>query len=180
MSEPYIIGLSGKAGAGKDTSFKLIKEIYEPRGYRVVQVAFATKLKKFAVRYFPMVDLNAKDFVTRNILQGIGEMFRGEVDTDYWVKGAIDSLPKGIGSETIVCITDVRHVNEANFIKNMPNGLMIRVTGREHDLSEEQRNHPSEVGLDDYHGFDFFIDNSGDLDSTRNLLERTLDEVFGG
>lgn len=102
----------------------------------------------------------------REIMQELGEFYR-RIDYDFWVKGVKKFLDhevlKGHGD---FIITDVRHTNEAVFIKS-EKGFLINV-GR--DLDNRSANqtlhgtsHVSEISLDSYEGFDMFVDNNGDL-----------------
>jgi hypothetical protein len=58
-------------------------------------------------------------------------------------------------------ITDTRFPNEIKAVKDR-GGITIDV--RRHDRTHFEKEHESETALDDYHFFDYFIDNDGTID----------------
>lgn len=159
-----LIGISGKAGTGKDTAFKIIsKHVDKP----TVRRAFADPVKEYAEKYFStVVDVYKKDRTTRAILQGIGHMVRERIDGDYWINQTLSHLPK----DAIVVVTDVRYLNEALAVKKC-GGLLLRLNGNTR-LSGATAYHPSETQLDDFNQFDHIINNVGSLDDfEKELLE---------
>lgn len=97
-----IIGIVGKAGAGKDTVADYLVEKYNFRKF-----AFADKLKEIAKDLF---NVNKKDEDGRYILQQLGSKMR-EIQENIW----IDYVFRQIEEENAV-ISDVRYVNEAQRI----------------------------------------------------------------
>ncbi len=107
----------------------------------------------------------------RDALQTVGtELFRVGFCDNTWVNATMaDYKPTHrIGLENHTWdpdplpnwfITDVRFPNEADIIKKN-GGIMIRVNRIGMDCSDM---HPSETALDNYQGFDFVIENDGDL-----------------
>lgn len=189
-----IIGISGKAQSGKDTVGKLLqKYFYENRERGVILSEweikkFAGKLKKVAslmlgCQEYAFENINYKSknlgnewggMTVREFLQKLGtEAVRNNLHTNAWVNATFadyeTTYPVHDKEGALVIppttkkwiITDVRFPNEAQAIKDR-GGVLIRVNRPGIPVGE----HPSEIALDDYTGFDYVIGNDTDL---RNL-----------
>lgn len=111
------IGLTGYAGSGKDTTADYLVERY---GF--VRVAFADKLKEFALASVPAVRENVQEVGwheskqrpwIRELLQDIGTAARDTFGDDFWIRQV--EIPD---AERVV-FTDVRYPNEAEFVRNL-------------------------------------------------------------
>lgn len=111
-----IIGICGKLGSGKDTFADWMI------GHRniVAKLSFAKKLKMIAVTLFG-IDPTVKSSYNRSILQQIGSKMR-EIDENVWIKGVNVEYERKYKPRNVV-ISDVRHVNEAEWI--IKNGKLI-------------------------------------------------------
>ena len=138
-----IIGLVSRAHGGKDT---VGDHLVKNHGFK--RVAFADKLKEHLIKHFGFTeeDVNVtKDEFYRKCAQGLGECVRSEVDKDYWIHAALDS----IDDEDNIVFTDVRYLNEAKTIKYL-GGFLIRIVrpgskdsishGKDHVSETEQSN----------------------------------------
>jgi hypothetical protein len=107
-----IVGMIGYAGSGKDTAAEaLISQGFERR-------AFADTIKTIAR------DIGwdgIKDDYGRRLLQNLGASCRHHIDESVWVEAAL----RGSDDRDIV-ITDVRYVNEAEFIA-AAGGVLVRI-----------------------------------------------------
>ena len=192
-----MIGISGHAYSGKDTFsnyfIKLFSEIYS-----VVfeQLAFATCLKELCRDQFNLTydqlwgDLKeAPDerysrpsigsitpteyWTPREIMQSVGELNRS-IDTDYWVR-LLDKKIKHFKYKNVI-ITDVRHINESEYIKSN-GGLLIQIC-RDGKVSNS-KDHISEVGLDNV-GDDYFnlvVNNNGSLDDLYSVTKDIVKNI---
>ncbi len=167
-----IIGLSGKARAGKDTVCGLIEATLGARGARVVRVGFADALK---AECRAQGWNGEKDEAGRALLQNVGLARRAE-NPRYWIDRLFERIETDpLAPNTIWVITDVRFLNEADAIR-AEGGLVWRINRYRlvgsganvervpwtNDLTPEQRNHPSETELDIY-PFDAVIMNPDEL-----------------
>src|SRR3972149_1099599 len=77
-----IIGISGKAGSGKDTVANILVDTY-----KFTRIGFADYLKELAKKYLSISEQEIidKSQHIRTILQGLGLCFRENVHPDYWV-----------------------------------------------------------------------------------------------
>lgn len=136
-----LIGLSGRAGAGKDT----LASHLAPFGY--VRVAFADPLREMALAIDPLVALSPwdraasmrlSDYVTaagwdaakrhpevRRFLQRLGtEGVRHHLGDDTWVRLA-EARIADLGDVPVV-VTDVRYPNEVDLVRRL-GGLWVHV-----------------------------------------------------
>lgn len=199
-----IIGIAGKARAGKDTLGKFMSRYFEKKyNERYELMAFADALKSMCKDHFGLStwqvygdekeipdkryprptkpyceglgksELPHSSWTPREIMQELGSFYR-KIDNDFWVK-ALDERIKELGNPNVI-ITDVRHVNECEYVKD--NGYLIKLK-RYFESEEEARihgmDHESETALDDLEEgyFDLTVINHQGLE----MFELTSHEV---
>ena len=140
-----LIGLVGKAGAGKTTVAQRWIELY---GFE--RMALADPLKEMLINAGMCTweeCYNKKTKMSRWLMQKVGtEIFRKQVDEDYWVKTMRERLQKKLDSPARIVIDDVRMPNEAELIREF-GGVLIRVV-RAGYQDEHAGTHETEVLLD--------------------------------
>ena len=185
-----IIGISGKAGSGKDTAAKMLEVLYanpdisyedfankKYKNFADIQIVhFADSLKETAQVLFRIGEwetntqegkkttINWIGKTVRELLQGIGQGLRDVIDPNLWVK-ILFANTKGWSN---YIIADVRYPNEVNAIKER-NGILLRIDRK----GAGAGNHSSETALDDYKEWDLVIDNN----STKVDLFNTLKKI---
>jgi hypothetical protein len=168
-----IIGLSGYAQSGKDSTAELLCLNY---GY--TRLAFADSMRQALMTINPKLDsiTRVSDFVedygwdvakknpeVRRLLQVLGTDFgRKMLGDDVWINIALS----GIKSEDKIVVSDVRFPNEAEAIKKL-GGTVWRINRHNHSAVN---GHTSEHAMDNYM-FNYVIYNDGTLDDLS-------DEVF--
>lgn len=156
---PALIGLMGRAQAGKDTA----AEALVAAGWQ--RVAFADPLRELAYRTDPVVETvhdggtahvrlswlvdrlgwdAAKMFPdVRRLLQRLGaEGVRGVIGDDTWIGLAVDAIGRHRASGVPVVVTDVRFPNEADVIRRL-GGVVVGVVRPGH--APVASTHPSET-----------------------------------
>lgn len=155
-----LIGLTGRAQAGKDTVYARCLELYSPR-LIVERRSFADILYKSAAATLDVSeeclrDWKSNPYVTveiriggvvrlmqmsvRQYLQRYGtEAHRNLFGADFWV----DALDLTNHANRVVFVTDVRFDNEARAIIDA-GGIVVEVLGPEAPTDD----HPSEAGVD--------------------------------
>lgn len=171
-----IIGLSGYAQSGKDTVAEVLVD-----NYGFTRVAFADKIREYLYEVNPLVQVvgfepiylreivNSKGWeqakknpYVRKTLQDSGVAARKVFGEDFWIKQALNNLEYGKN----YVITDVRFINEANAIWEMP-GKIWRVN---RPGVTAVNSHSSETQMDQY-PVDHFVNNDGDI---KDLWEEVL------
>lgn len=185
-----IIGISGKAGSGKDTAAQMLKWIYNNPGktwqdccntpinsrYADINVAHFADALKEATQHMLVVsdwETNTQEgkmtyidwlgMTVREFLQKFGTAMRLNVDPNFWVK----ALWANLQSWDNVIIADVRYPNELQSIIDR-GGFVIRLE-RE---GAGAGNHDSETALDNYTEWDWYIENNGSLEDLYNKLAK--------
>ena len=176
-----IIGISGKAGSGKDTAAKILEVLYANpdisyedfankryKNFADIQIVhFADSLKETAQVLFRIGEwetntqegkkttINWIGKTVRELLQGIGQGLRDAIDPNLWVK----ILFANTEDWSNYIIADVRYPNEVYAIKKR-NGVLIRIDRK----GAGAGNHSSETALDNYKEWDVHIENNGSIE----------------
>ena len=178
-----VIGLSGWARSGKDTTADYL---VEKHGY--VKMSFAAPMKEALYRLNPKVTINSvvgtplrvgidiygwdeiKDRCpdVRPLLQRFGtEVGRDMWGEDFWVDAAIDSIEDG----SKVVFADVRFPNEADAIKSL-GGEVWRI---ERYGIGPANDHISEHAMNDYK-FDTVITNNYSLSGLQTIIDIRMEK----
>ncbi len=176
-----IIGLSGKARAGKDTAF-----IYFSYN-NFVRMALADPLKELCRKMFHLTkeqtDGSMKEVVDtrysvtpRDILIKVGNDLRS-IHENVWIDQLLLKV-KSLPSDSKIVITDIRYQNEANAIKAVGGylGRLERHPSRGKDVSPEAQASRSETDLDNYTGWDWKLE--ADKNETPQDLERWVQGIM--
>lgn len=156
-----IITISAKARYGKDFTANLIKERLEEQGNKVLITHYADLLKYICKMFFGWN--GEKDIYGRTLLQQVGQTVREKTDGDYWVDSLISIIKLFSDEWEYIIIPDVRYENEISKLKEEFDVTTLRIERPNFDngLTEEQKNHESEVALDNYI-FNYKMINNGD------------------
>jgi len=181
-----IIGITGKAGSGKDTMVELfLKNSAHPLSQRL---AFGDGVKHSAAAIFRedlgnfyenKQDISDQWGITyREMLQKLGTEFaRDMIDQDFWVKWLAGKMGGIATAVQLVFITDVRFNNEAQWIQ-MQGGIVIEVIrdGYSTLSSLEEVQHASESGISEPL-IDYRIVNRESVEHLGEQLDKVLKEA---
>ena len=177
--------ISGKAGSGKDQTAQYMKEELEKHGKKVLVIHYGDAVKWVLRDYFNW-DGN-KDAVGRTLLQRIGTDIVRAAHQNFWtaiVVGLLQSF-EPYSDFDIALVPDARFPNEIDIaLQELQNCVTIRIERRNEDgsewinpnLTEEQRQHPSETSLDHY-AFDYVLHNDEGLDTLKESAHTILEDL---
>lgn len=176
-----IFGLTGRAGAGKDSVADILEE------YGIVRVKLATPLYEMvsAMTGMPVEHLMDRCMKEqpipgigkspRQLLQSIGtDWGRAFVGDDVWIK-SLDARTRGLRYNGLsIVITDIRFDNEAQWVREQ-GGAVWEVVRPHHDTGcvGEAVHHASEAGIDPLL-VDRVIANDGTLSDLNDAVEEAL------
>ena len=167
----FIIG--GKARQGKDTVCSMIRKYYSEKGIKSINLQFSSYIKEYAKKISNW-DGDDTD-KPRELLQELGsEVIRKKIDPLFFVKRMIGDIMVYSHYFDVITISDARFKVEIDSVKeNFDNVVAIKVVRPNFDcgLTEEEKQHSTEVDLDDYNSFDYEIINDGSIEDLNKKIE---------
>jgi energy-coupling factor transporter ATP-binding protein EcfA2 len=183
-----LIGITGKAGAGKDTVANILSELLPSQ---VIISPFAAPIKTAIAEIFKIdlqtlydpvkkeLPLPGFNVTARQAMQSLGtEWGRNWIDADIWLKLNLQryeyystSDNEGHKDLSMFVIPDVRFKNEATWINNY-GGILIQVTGREIEVPYHESENGCRVNPH------YVIENSGGFTDLRNKVIRVLASIL--
>lgn len=175
-TQPTIYIFAGKARHGKDTCASIISEIY---GSKCTNLSFAYSLKDYAKR---ISDWDGSDEnKPRELLQILGtNIIRKNINEDFFVNRMVEDIKVFGYFYDVLTISDARFKNEIESIrKNFERVVVVRVNRPDFDngLTPEQKNHPTEIDLDDYDNYDYVVENDSTIDELKEKIKLIVKEV---
>lgn len=160
--------ICGKARAGKDTFAKLIKQEEEKNSKKVCILKLTAPLYRWAEDYFNYD--KEKDEKPRELLQTIGyDILQLKLKKkDFLLDYLITTIEILDDYYDVGLITDGRLVHEIEVLKEKyPNIKTILLTNKkDNKLTNKEKNHQTEIDLDDYQDFDYIVENK-DMESLK-------------
>ena len=169
--------ISAKARHGKDTAGAMMAEYLESKGKKVLITHFADLVKYVCTKFFGWN--GDKDEAGRTLLQHIGTDVVGDKQPEYWANFIVDILKFFENEWDYVLIPDCRYPWEVSTMEDNFETVVLRVErpGFESNLTEAQKQHASEVMMDDY-PFDAILYNDSDLDTFKDKVEWFVDNYL--
>lgn len=169
-----IVGITGPAGAGKDT---VADFLVERHGFTKMSMADQLKAGLRAMGFQEPANREDKeklipgfDFSWRQAAQRLGTEFGRALDPEIWIKTMEGRMRRA--DERIV-ISDIRFENEAAMVRRI-GGKLLFLHGRKADLGEAA-GHVSEAGILFCPTKDYLIDNSGLFADTEVQVRAALE-----
>lgn len=196
-----VIGISGKAGSGKDTAYLLLKEELESRGLKCTKLSFASKLKDVCTLLFRWdreqlesdfaykeggLGLNGPDDLLdpacemlgktrRTVMQEVGtEAMRKGLHEDVWIIALKLAIQNGEYDDYDVgFVTDCRFMNELNFVRSLGGTLIQVIRSGDTGTLTANTQHASELEWTEWGDWDIMVQNTIDttLSPEENLQE---------
>ena len=160
--------ICGKARAGKDTFAKLIKQEEEKDNNKVCILKLTAPLYSWAEDYFNYD--KEKDEKPRELLQTLGyDILQLKLKKkDFLLDYLITTIEVLDNYYDVGLITDGRLIHEIEVLKEKyPNIKTILLTNKkDNKLTNKEKNHQTEIDLDDYKDFDYIVENK-DMESLK-------------
>lgn len=171
--------ICGKARNGKDTTALMIKDINEKQGKKVLNLSYGSYIKEYAKK---ISNWDGSDETKpRELLQQLGtSVIRKNIDEMFFVKRIMEDIEVYSYFFDVLTISDARLKPEVITPKEKFNNVYtIRITRPNFDngLTEEQKQHITEIDLDDYTDYDYQILNDGNLDELKIKIENLVRDV---
>lgn len=177
-----LIGLAGKAGAGKDT---VADYLWEKEG--VIKIAFADALRAAACSIFGLGQCNFTDrelketeveywgMTPRRMLQLLGtEATKPVFGSDIWLKRWFLSYSAVRDTDHVV-VPDVRFDVEAEALRRL-GGTIIHIVRPWTALSGAAAQHASEAGIELRDG-DMYLSNSGSVEELHHKVDQIWEAI---
>ena len=171
--------ISGKARSGKHTVANIIKDYYERQGKKCAITIYAKYIKQYAIDYFNWD--GKEESKPRELLQKLGtDIIKDKLGMkDFQVRRMIEDIKVLQNFFDIIIVPDTRFIEEIEDIKEtFANVYSIRINRHNYDngLTIEEKNHPSEIALDNYKNFDYQIDSTS-INDIKIQVENILKDV---
>lgn len=179
--EPLIILLAGRAGSGKSTLAKYLKKEYESQQKKVIISPYTKYLKNYIEE---ITNKKIDEFnKPRDLLQQISSKIIKEQlgKKNFFIDRQIEDIEIYSYFADVILIPDVRFPNEIKEIKEKFNNVIsIGIIRKDYisTLSLEQQKDITETALNDFHEYDFEIENTTqtDLQKVAKELEKKIKE----
>ena len=176
--------ISGKAKSGKTTFGKFLQEELKNYGYKPCVMHITEPLYSYARNYFEWNE--REDEKPREFLQKMGiEIIKEKLKKDtFLLDRLIEDIEILSNFFDAFIITDARLENELKTIKETFNNVItinLKRDNSNNGLSQEEKNHITEIDLDNYNSFDYKIKNNGILtlkESAKNIIKQEEKEVI--
>lgn len=162
--DPKIFILSGKARSGKNEISKMIEKYYSNK--KTIIISFGHYIKDYAKRISDWD--GSEETKPRDLLQQLGiELVKNKINNKLFINRILEDIEIFSYFYDIIVVNDARLVDEIEILKQQyPNSISIRIVRNNYDnkLTLEQKNHLTEIDLDDYNDFDYVINNDEKLE----------------
>lgn len=170
--------ICGKARSGKSTVAGIIRNSYEKKNLKVLNLMYSEYLKNYAKKITGW-DGNERT-KPRTFLQELGtDYIRKNIDENFFVKRLVEDLEIYSNFFDIITISDARFLNEIEVPKNYYKCFTIKVETDKisEELTEIEKRHISENYIDLITNYDFVIKNNGTILDLKNNVLKIVEEV---
>ena len=168
--------IAGKGHTGKNTIANFIKDYYDEIGEKTVIVSLAKYIKMYAME---ISNWNGcEENKPRELLQKLGMSVRQELGEDIFLRRVVEDISFYKVNYDNIVMPDLRLPLEIEYLREIySDTYAIRVNRAiESNLSEEEKNHITEIALDNYNRFDYEILNN-DIDVLREEIKKLLEGI---
>ncbi len=174
MSKIFIFG--GKAQVGKDTTSTYLRNYAKEKGLRAINLQYSSYIKMYAKNISDWD--GSEETKPRVLLQELGQTIRTEFDKRFFINRIIDDIKVYQSYFDIITISDARLPLELDAVKEeFKDAVKVHIIRPNFNpyKSLKEKNHPTELALDDYKNFDYEIINNGSLDDLKIKANNLFD-----
>ncbi len=164
--------ISGRARSGKTETAKIIENFYNDK--KCITISFAYYLKDYIKRITGWD--GSENTKPRELLQKLGiELIKNKINDKLLIARVLEDIEVFSYFYDIIIISDARLVEEIECIKDIYKECVCIRINRNYDngLTNEEKRHITETGLDNYNKFDYIVDNDN-----RNHLIEQIDNIL--
>lgn len=176
---PIIYNICGKSGSGKSKMASYIAEYYEARGKRVISLQYSYYIKEYAKKILGWDGL--EETKPRDFLNEVGvELIKDTIDPYFSIRRLIEDVKVYSYFYDVITISDARFEEEIiELNRNFPHTVTIHITGNreEKTLTEKQKKHRTNHGLDTFHTYDYEMVNNENLEALKEKTNKLIEEV---
>ena len=175
--KPIIFVIYGKARSGKNTITDYIKEYYNNKNMKVIDLIYAESIKNYAQKILNWD--GSEETKPREFLQQLGtEIIRNQIDSNFFINRMLQDIEVYSYFYDVIIITDARLKQEIEIpYKKYEKVIRIKIEGNNSDLTDKQKQHITETALNNYDEYEYKIINNGTLEQLKNKVNNILDEV---
>lgn len=174
-----VILIGGKARSGKDTLADYLYEELEKMGRKPCKIQVGQYIKYYAIKYFGWD--GKEETKPRDLLIKIGtEIIREKIDSNFHINRLIEDIKVLSYFYDTFIVSDVRLPIEIEKPKEeFSNVVSIKLERPYTETTKEQQKHITEIGLDNYHNFDYVIKNDKSLEELKEQAIELAKKIGG-
>lgn len=168
-----IIILCGKAQSGKNKVANIIENNLKNK--KIITISYASYLKEYAKNILGWNGL--EETKPRTFLQEIGDYVK-TIDNKFLINRLLQDIEVYKNYFDVIIISDARFIEEINCIKEKYSNItVINIIGRENKLKEKEKNHITEIALDNYDLYDFKIENKKSIEKLEKKVKNIIEVI---
>ena len=176
--EAKVYIFAGVARSGKDTSADYMKEFLEKEGRKVIKLQFSSYIKMYA-KEISSWD-GSEEEKPRELLQTLGtDIIRNKIDFYFFINRIIEDIKVYSYFFDAIIISDARLKEEITCVKEnfkYVKSILVERPSYESNLTDKEKKHITEIGLEGYNDYDYTLINDSDLISLKEKVEKLLKE----
>jgi hypothetical protein len=157
------IAFGYKRRVGKDTSCD-----YLIRKYDGIKLSFAEPL--YRILYFAQDICGFEHSKDRKFLQFVGTEWARTINNDIWAELLVKKVVELEEHVKNMFVSDLRFENEFKILKKL-GFICVKIENKNLNDVDGYLNHQSDKDLDNFNGWDYTIDNFGDLNNLYDQLD---------
>ncbi|MDD3453530.1 MAG: hypothetical protein PHN42_04615 [Bacilli bacterium] len=178
LRNPKIFVIYGKARSGKNTVSDIIREFYNQKNLKTLNISYSEAVKNYAMKLTSW-DGNEKT-KPRSLLQMLGtDIVRNKIDEMFFVNRLMNDIKFYSYFYDVLTISDARFINEIETPKKLfKDVVIIKVINpnSNSDLTLSEKQHISETELDDFKNYDYEIINNSDIKQLKEKIIKILEK----